>query len=258
MQNVRPATLANRYNPKPFRTTARVVGVLYLAGMAIGIPANLLVLSILDGPDRLSAIAASSTLLAMCVVLWLFTVAGDAAHGVLMFPVLKRHSERAAVGYLAARIVDATFIAVMALLILVQIPVAIEYLNAGSADTSYLQAFSGVFNHAYLYAYEFGMIAVGVAGLILCSAFYRTQLVPRLLAVWGLVGYAILLSGSLLQILGFNLNTIHAIPGGLWELFIGVWLIAKGFNTSSDVPSEPTISSTTPDVTPPLVATAAP
>jgi hypothetical protein len=33
--------------------------------------------------------------------------------------------------------------------------------------------------------------------------------------------------------LGFNLQTIHAIPGGLWELFIGVWLIAKGFNPSA-------------------------
>ncbi len=247
MQNLRQGTLVDRYNPKPFRTTARVVGVLYLAGMAIGIPANLLVLSILNGPDRLSTIAASSMLLAMCVVLWLFTVAGDAAHGVLMFPVLKRHSERAAVGYLAARIVDAVFIAVMALLILVQIPVGIEYLNAGSAETSYFQAFSAVLNHAYPYAYEFGMIAVGVAGLILCSAFYRTQLVPRPLAVWGLIGYAILLTGSVLQILGFHLSSIQAIPGGLWELFIGVWLIAKGFNTSSDFPAEPTISSTTLD-----------
>ena len=33
---------------------------------------------------------------------------------------------------------------------------------------------------ANLYAYEFGMIAVGVAGLILCFMFYRAQLVPRL------------------------------------------------------------------------------
>ena len=102
------------------------------------------------------------------------------------------------------------------------------------------------------------MITVGVAGLILCSMFYRAQLVPRLLAVWGLIGYAILLLGSVLQVLGFNLNSIQAIPGGLWELFIGVWLIAKGFSTSSQLPSEPTISSTTPVVTPPLVGSAAP
>ena len=197
-------------------------------------------------------------LLALGAVLWLSTVAGDAAHGILMFPVLKPHSERAAVGYLAARIIDATFIAVMALLILVQIPVGIEYLNAGSSDTSYLQALSAVLTEANLYAYEFAMITVGVAGLILCSMFYRAQLVPRLLAVWGLIGYAILLLGSVLQVLGFNLNSIQAIPGGLWELFIGVWLIAKGFSTSSQLPSEPTISSTTPVVTPPLVGSAAP
>jgi hypothetical protein len=36
-----------------------------------------------------------------------------------------------------------------------------------------------------------------------------------------------------IEVLGFNLQTIHAIPGGLWELFIGVWLIAKGFNPAA-------------------------
>ena len=258
MQNKGEATLPNRYDPKPFRTTARIVGVLYLAGMVVGIGGNVLIQSILGGSDHLSMIAANSMLLTLGVVLWLSTVAGDAAHGILMFPVLRPHSERAAVGYLGARIIDATFIAVMALLILIQIPVGIEYLNAGSSDTSYLQALSAVLTAANLYAYEFAMITVGVAGLILCSMFYRTQLVPRLLAVWGLIGYAILLLGSVLQVLGFNLNSIQAIPGGLWELFIGVWLIAKGFSTSSQLPSEPTISSTTPVVTPPLVGSAAP
>jgi hypothetical protein len=258
MQNKGEATLPNRYDPKPFRTTARIVGVLYLAGMVVGIGGNVLIQSILGGSDHLSTIAANSMLLTLGVVLWLSTVAGDAAHGILMFPVLRPHSERAAVGYLGARIIDATFIAVMALLILIQIPVGIEYLNAGSSDTSYLQALSAVLTAANLYAYEFAMITVGVAGLILCSMFYRTQLVPRFLALWGLIGYAILLLGSVLQVLGFNLNSIQAIPGGLWELFIGVWLIAKGFSTSSQLPSEPTISSTTPVVTPPLVGSAAP
>jgi hypothetical protein len=83
---------------------------------------------------------------------------------------------------------------------------------------------------AQLYAYHFGMTALGVASLMLCYTLYRAKLVPRLVAVWGLVGYAILLCGSVLEVLGFGLLEIHAIPGGLWELFIGVWLIAKGFN----------------------------
>lgn len=250
--------MPNRLSRNNYRTTARIVGVLYLAGMVVGIAGNMLIGSILGATDHLSTIAANSALLAMGALLWLSTVAGDAAHGILMFPVLKPHSERSAVGYLGARVIDATFIAVMALLILVQIPVGVEYLNAGSSDTSYLQALSTVLTAANLYAYEFAMITVGVAGLILSFMFYRTQLVPRFLAIWGLIGYAVLLLGSVLQVLGLNLNSIHAIPGGLWELFIGVWLIAKGFSTSCQLPSEPTISARTPVLTSPLVGSAAP
>jgi hypothetical protein len=84
-----------------YRTTARVVGILYVAGLVIGIGAYVLFQSILGAPDPLSAVSASSMLLAIGAVLWLMAVAWDAAHGVLMFPVLKQHnSERIAVGYL--------------------------------------------------------------------------------------------------------------------------------------------------------------
>ena len=215
-----------------YRTTARIIGGIYLAGMVIGIGGNVLVQSILAAPGGLATIAASSTLLALGAIAWLATVAGDAVHGVLMFPVLRRHSERTAVGYLAARIADALFIAIMALLIVAQIPIGVRFLEAGAADTTYLQAASAVLSEANLYAYEFAMITVGVAGVVLCSAFLRSGLIPRALAIWGLVGYVVLLCGSVLQILGYELHSIQAAPGGAWEVFIGVWLIVKGFRTS--------------------------
>jgi hypothetical protein len=173
-------------------------------------------------------------LLAIGALLWLMPAAGDAAHGVLMFPILKQQqSERIAIGYLGFRIVNAVFIAVMVLFILLQIPLASEYLKAGASDASFLQALSTTFEQVNLYAYHIAMFTLGIAGLLLCYTFYKAKLVPRLVAVWGLVGYAIILCGSLLEVLGFNLLTIHAIPGGLWELFIGVWLIVKGFNPSA-------------------------
>ena len=219
-----------------YRTTARIVGVIYLAGMVVGIGGNVLILSILGGPDRLSTLSASSMLLAIGAVAWLMTVVGDAAHGILMFPVLKKHnSERIAVGYLGFRIVDAVFIAIMVLLILAQIPIGSAYLEAG-ADASYLQALSAVFMQAQLDAYNIAMLILGISGLILCYSFYKSKLVPRFLAVWGLVGYAIILCGSVLEVMGFGLLSIHAIPGGLWELFIGMWLIVKGFNPPAIVP----------------------
>ena len=217
-----------------YRTTARVVGIVYVAGLVIGIGGMILIQSILGAPDHLSAVSASSMLLAIGAVLWLMPAAGDAAHGVLMFPILKQQqSERIAIGYLGFRIVNAVFIAVMVLFILLQIPLASEYIKAAGSDASFLQALSSVFMEGQLYAYNIGMSAVGIASLMLCYTLYRATLVPRLVAVWGLIGYAILLCGSVLEVLGFNLLTIHAIPGGLWELFIGVWLIVKGFNPSA-------------------------
>jgi hypothetical protein len=217
-------------------------GVVYLAGFVVGIGGEILIQSILGAPNRLSTVSANSMMVAIGAILWLLAVAGDAAHGVLMFPILKQHSERMAVGYLAARIVDAIFIAVMILFVLIQIPLGSEYVKAVAPDASYLQALSTLFTQAQLYAYEIGMSTLGLAGLMLCYTLYRTKLIPRWLAVWGLVGYAIIFGGMVSAIMGSGLGDISSIAGGLWEMFIGVWLIAKGFSSTAFV-SQPTRTS---------------
>jgi hypothetical protein len=171
--------------------------------------------------------------LAIGAVLWLMAVAGDVAHGVLMFPILKQHSERIAIGYLSFRIVDAVFIAIMVLFILLQMPLGSEYLKATAADAHHLQALSVLSVQASQYAYDIAMGILGIAGMMLCYAFYRTTLIPRWLAVWGLVGYAIIFCGMVSEIMGSGLGLVSSIPGGLWEVFVGVWLIVKGFNPSA-------------------------
>jgi len=225
-----------------YRTTARVVGVVYLAGFVVGIGGIGLIQSILGAPDHLSTVSANNMLLAFGAILWLMAVVGDAAHGVLMFPILKQHNERIAVGYLAARIVDAIFIAIMVLFILIQIPLGSEYAQAAAPDMVYLQALGTLFTQAKLYAYEIGMSTLGISGVLLCSTLYKANLVPRWLAVWGLLGYAILLCGMVSAVMGSGLGDLSSLPGGLWEVFMGVWLIAKGFNASAFVPQAPRTS----------------
>lgn len=219
-----------------YRTTAKVVGAVYLAGFVVGIGGNIFIQSSISTPDHLSTISTNSLLLATGVVLWLMAVAGDAAHGVLMFPVLKQHSERIAFGYLASRIVEVVFIAVSVLFTLLQIPLASEYLKAAAPDAFYLQALSTVSIKANLYAYDFGMIALGLSGLMLNYLLYRAKLVPGWIAVWGLVGNAIIFCGMVSEVMGTDLGLVSSLPGGLWEIFIGVWLIVKGFNSSAPVP----------------------
>ena len=80
------------------------------------------------------------------------------------------------------------------------------------------------------------MITLGISGLMLCSTLYKANLVPRWLAVWGLLGYATILVGMVSAIMGSGLGDLSSLPGGLWEVFVGVWLIAKGFNASAFAP----------------------
>jgi hypothetical protein len=219
-----------------YRTTARVVGVIYLLGFVVGIVGDRMIQSIIGTPDHLSTVFAGSLTVAIGAVLWLMAVLGDATHGVLMFPVLKQHSERLAIGYLAARIVDAVFNAIMVLFLLIQIPLGSEYLKTVGAGASYLQALSTVSIQASQYAYAIGMSALGVSGLVLCYGLYKAKLVPRFFAIWGLLGYGIIFVGMVSQILGSGLGLMSSLPGGLWEVFMGVWLIVKGFNSSAFVP----------------------
>lgn len=72
-----------------YKWTARIVGALYLAGMVVGIGGNIMIQSIITKPDHLSSVAANSMLLAFGAILILLAGVWDAAHGILMFPILK-------------------------------------------------------------------------------------------------------------------------------------------------------------------------
>lgn len=211
-----------------YRTTAKVVGALYILGFVVGIAG-----SVLGTPEQLETVSARSMMIALGALLWVSAAAGDAAHGVMMFPILKQKNERIALGYFGARIVEAAVIAVSALFILLQIPLGAEFLKASASETSYLQSLSGLFAQSQAYSYQIGMVTLGMAGLTLCYGFSRTKLVPQFFIIWGFIGYVSFLGGSILEILGFNLQLLHTLPGGLWEISIGIWLIIKGFSSSA-------------------------
>lgn len=234
-----------------YRTTATIVGVMYLMGFVVGIGGEMLIKSVTNAPDHLATVSLNSMTLAIGALLWLVTVVGDAAHGIVMFPVLKPHGERIAIGYLSGRIMDAIFIAIMVLFLLLQIPLGSEYLKATAPHMLYLQSLSAVSVAASQYAYQIGMSTLGVSGLVLCYALYRARLVPRWLAVWGLVGYAIIAAGMVSEMMGSGLGLVSSLPGGVWEMFIGGWLIFKGFNSSAFV-SQATRTSTPAELLVPL------
>jgi hypothetical protein len=212
----------------PYRTTAKVVGTLYIMGFVVGIAG-----SVFSTPGQLATVSARSIMIAIGALLWVLAAAGDAAHGVMMFPILKQTNERIALSYFGARIVEAAVIAVSALFILLQIPLGGAFLKASASEIPYLQSLSALFIQSQAYTYQIGMVALGMAGVTLCYGLYRAKLVPQFFVIWGFLGYVSFMLGSMLELLGFNLQLLHTFPGGLWEMSFGVWLIVKGFNSTA-------------------------
>src|SRR5437660_482194 len=93
----------------------------------------------------------------------------------------------------------------------------------------------------YLAGFVVGLVGSGIfqsilgatgASANLPAVAASSALLPRPVAGWGLIGYAILFVGMLSEVMGSGLGLASSIPGGLWEVFVGVWLIAKGFSSS--------------------------
>ena len=79
---------------------------------------------------------------------------------------------------------------------------------------------------------------LGFGSLFFCDLLFRTGLVPRFLAVWGFIGYACFVGGALLELFGVaGAGLVGAIPGGLFELTFGIWLIARGVASTATVRS---------------------
>jgi len=194
--------------------------------------------SVLEAPDYLTTIFPSSTTVIIGMLLWLVNDFGIVLIGLLMFPILKKQSERIALTYLSMRMFEAIFLIVGVIFAMLLIPLSQEFIKAGATDTTSYQAIASVLKQAeYWFMTPMQLIPLGLGGVILTSFLYRTKLVPRFIAIVGLIGYGLLLPSAILTLLGV-LDTLPGAPGSLLVIPVAVfeiilmpiWLYTKGFN----------------------------
>ncbi len=217
------------------RTTAKVIGALFLSGfLAYGIGSGL-VQSVVGGSDILSTVTAHRNTLIIGALLMLLNIAVDVGKGVLFFPILDRHSRRTALAYLATMIVEVTVLAVGVLCLLMIVPLAKQSADAGPASAGWATALGSLAVKSNTMAYQVAEMALGVGCIFLCLLLFQTRLIPRFLSVLGLVGYPILIAGSIAEIFGIHIGLVLSIPGGLFEVVLAIWLLSKGFQPERGV-----------------------
>ena len=210
-------------------TYSRVIGALFLLGfLAYGV-GFALVTSVTGAPNFLATIAAHQTILVFGAFLMLLNSVVDVGKGVLFFPILEHHGKRTALAYLAAMIVEVVLLAIGVLALLMIVPIAHQGVDAGQAGVGWAKALGSLALQSNTMSYQIAEMALGFGGIFLCALLFRTRLIPRFLAMWGVIGYAILAAGTIAEIFGTHIGLVLSIPGGLFELALGFWLLIKGF-----------------------------
>ena len=226
-------------NPQDPRTIARATGWLFVITFVTSIPAYFILYApVRDNPNLITGAGADPTAsVALGALLEVILIIANVGTAVVLFPILKRQSERLALGYVTARLVESGFIAVGILSLLAVVTLQQDVGGPAGVGSLIPVGRSLVAIHDWTFLLGPGWV-VGVGnGLLLGYLMYRTGLVPRRFAMLGLIGGPLIIASGIGVLFGaFDAGSapqvIATVPEFFWELGLGVYLVVKGFKPS--------------------------
>jgi hypothetical protein len=213
----------------PLRKTALVAGLLYLLTF-VSIPTLALYGSVHD-PNFIVGPGPDTPVLLGGVLEVIVALAGIGT-AVVLFPVLKRQNEAAALGLVGSRVLEAAgILAGVACLLTI---VSLRQTGAGAGALATGQTLAILYDRIFLLSQSLMPI---VNDLLLGFLLYRSRLVPRVLPLLAFIGAPLLLASDLAVLFGLvdrvsAVPAIAALPVALFEFSLGVYLTVKGFKPS--------------------------
>jgi len=215
------------------RRTALIVGVFFILTFITSIAAALLYGPVIDNPNYITGAGADGQI-RLGAALELFLIVTNLGCAVALFPLLKRQNEGLALGYVVIRFFECAFILVGLLALLAVVSLrqdAAASTNPGSFLAT-AQSFVAVNRWTFLLGPGF---ADGIGtGLILGWLMYRSGIVSRRMALFGVIGGPLLAASGIAVLVGLipqgsSVQGLMTAPEIVWEGFLGLWLTFVGF-----------------------------
>jgi hypothetical protein len=245
------ATAATGSQTDLTRKISFVAGLLFVITFITSIPAAFVLYPpVLNDPTYIISAGADMGV-KLGALLEVILVVANVGTGVVLYRFLKRQNAALALGYVTARVVESTIIAVGIISLLSVVTVRQEFAGVAGADAAALVPIGSalVAIHDATFLLGPGFLAPLGNGILLGYLLYRSGLVPRGLTMLGLIGGPLLLVSFVAVLFGVYdqvslPSAIATIPEFLWELSLGIYLMVKGFKASA-IASEPTRTDTT-------------
>lgn len=163
---------------------------------------------------------ADPVLIAAGTLLWILNAVTVVALAAILYPLLQQYNKAVAAAYLAARVMEAV-------LLLMGMFALRASIHTELAPAPMLRNAALFF---YRDCYQVAMLLLGTGSMAFCGLLYRHRLLPISWSVWGLAGYGLLAVGAVAELCGVHWGLYASIPGGLFELALGIRLIGWGWN----------------------------
>lgn len=220
-----------------FNRNARLVGSFFLISNIVFIlGAVLFVEPVLSSPEYLSLASANRTQLVTGALLEIANAVAYLGIGALMFPVLRHRFEGMALAYFGLRAIEFVMQVLTDLSPLALVSISEEFAGAGAQGAASFQALGALLLAERSWAFQMISLTLGLGALLFYTMLFRTRLVPRWLAIWGLIGAAIVLANAGMDMYGLppgNLGILMLLN----EVTLGIWLIVRGFNPNAQIES---------------------
>jgi hypothetical protein len=221
------------------RTIATVTGVLFLITFITSIPAAFVFYPpVLNDPTYIISAGADMGV-KLGALLEVILVVANVGTAVVLYPLIKRQNSIVAVGYVTARVMESAMIAVGIISLLSVVTLRQDFAGAAGADAAALVTVGSglVAFHDWTFLLGPGFLAPLGNGILLGYVMYRSGLVPRGMALLGLIGGPLLIVAFVGVLFGAFAQVslpaaIATIPEFLWELSLGIYLVVKGFKPS--------------------------
>ena len=214
----------------PYRTEARVAGVLYIIA-TVAIVASGPFVGSTDSSDFLTEAAGDENQVMVGSLLQLAWVFSVMFIPVVLYPVLKLHSETGALGFFSLRLTEALLSLAYVVIQLTMLRLSNDFVESAGDPEVYGPSATALLE-ARDWAFAMGAgLAFNLSALLLNYILYRSKLIPRWLSVWGFLGAALWMIMWFPQIFDVDLGVLEAafLPIALQEMVFAVYLIARGF-----------------------------
>jgi len=223
-----------------FRGPARRIGWLFVVATVAGVASVGLLAPIMGEQDLLAAVQSNQGALILGELLIFVMLTAMAGTAVLLYPILNQHSETLALSYVVARTLEVAMLAIGLLAGLLLLPLSWSVAAGQGVDVASAEVVAESLNAASDWSGYLGaQMIFSISALVLNLAFLRNGLIPRWLALWGLIGVPLMFASGLLvmfESLSDNATTLNllVVPLAVQEMVMAVWLIGKGFRPVSD------------------------